>query len=236
MAPRRRRSKVGLGRMDAALDAMRPMGFPADAVRKSVKKLLKVYGDGGWPFIEEAAYKLLIDTILEEPEGDQLGHETGLSPPESCSKGSLEQPASGNELSDKAATYDEHEEPLPPVQSCSKGSLKQPASGKELCDEVATYDELVELPIYCQEVKLEGENIEGRDSGFEDVEEHEEMGVGVDLGPAYVPQPVSRVPTGGQRRPCYGWISDEDEDDEMVELAPSTSSLQMLLHEEKLSR
>lgn len=29
--------------------------------------ILKVYGGEGWVFIEEAAYKLLIDTILEEP-------------------------------------------------------------------------------------------------------------------------------------------------------------------------
>lgn len=28
--------------MHAAVDAMRPMGFPADVVRKCVKKLLKV--------------------------------------------------------------------------------------------------------------------------------------------------------------------------------------------------
>lgn len=34
--------QVGLTRMDAALDAMRPLGFSAQVVRKSVKKLLEV--------------------------------------------------------------------------------------------------------------------------------------------------------------------------------------------------
>lgn len=61
--------------------------------------MIKVYGDDGWAFIEEAAYKLLIDTILEEPEEDETG------PPlrEGASKESQEQPASGNELCDKGA-------------------------------------------------------------------------------------------------------------------------------------
>lgn len=34
--------QVGLTRMDAALDAMRPLGFSAQVIRKSVKKLLEV--------------------------------------------------------------------------------------------------------------------------------------------------------------------------------------------------
>ncbi|KAK9283815.1 hypothetical protein L1049_012069 [Liquidambar formosana] len=94
MAPRGRRPrKVGLGRMDAALDAMRPLGFSDALVRKTVKDLLKVYGgDEGWGFIEEASYKVLVDTILEgqeqcEPEVCLLkrvrssGVRTGLTMP-----------------------------------------------------------------------------------------------------------------------------------------------------------
>ncbi|KAK3017239.1 hypothetical protein RJ639_005527 [Escallonia herrerae] len=74
MAPRAggKRRKVGLTWMDAALDAMRPLGFSDSIVRKSVKNLLKVYGNDGWAFIEEAAYKVLIDTILEVDEQPQL--------------------------------------------------------------------------------------------------------------------------------------------------------------------
>ncbi|KAL3523957.1 hypothetical protein ACH5RR_016791 [Cinchona calisaya] len=76
MAPPRnnRRRKVGLMRIDAALASMRPLGFSDDIVRKSVKDLLNVYGDEGWIFIEEASYKLLIETILEE---QQLTEEKG---------------------------------------------------------------------------------------------------------------------------------------------------------------
>ncbi|KAJ4822488.1 hypothetical protein Tsubulata_011643 [Turnera subulata] len=68
MPPRRSR-KVGLKRIDAALDAVRPMGFSDSAVRKTVRNLLKAYGgDDGWCFIEEGSYQVLVDSLLEESE------------------------------------------------------------------------------------------------------------------------------------------------------------------------
>ncbi|XP_021770653.1 uncharacterized protein LOC110734808 isoform X2 [Chenopodium quinoa] len=68
MARRGRPRKVGLKRIDAAIDALKPMGFSPEIVRMNVDKLLKEYGEEGWPFIEEASYKLLIEYILEPPE------------------------------------------------------------------------------------------------------------------------------------------------------------------------
>ncbi|KAL2994143.1 hypothetical protein AAZX31_10G150000 [Glycine max] len=66
MAPKRR-PKKGESRMEAALDAMKPYGFPNRLVRTAVNSLLKVYGgNNGWVFIEESAYSLLIETLLEE--------------------------------------------------------------------------------------------------------------------------------------------------------------------------
>ncbi|CAA0834393.1 Nucleolar histone methyltransferase-related protein [Striga hermonthica] len=56
-----------LSRMDAAVDALAPFGFPADKVKQGVKELLKVYGgDDGWPFIEEYSYKELIEALLRD--------------------------------------------------------------------------------------------------------------------------------------------------------------------------
>ncbi|XP_010696410.1 uncharacterized protein LOC104908938 isoform X2 [Beta vulgaris subsp. vulgaris] len=70
MPPRRR--KVGLKRMDAAIDALTPMGFPPEKIRQKVKDLLELYEDDhGWIAIEEASYKLLIECILEEQEQEQ---------------------------------------------------------------------------------------------------------------------------------------------------------------------
>ncbi|TKY56852.1 histone-lysine N-methyltransferase [Spatholobus suberectus] len=63
----RKNKMAGNTRMDAALDAMRQFGFARQVVRETVKELLEVYdGTQGWPFIEEASYKLLIETILSK--------------------------------------------------------------------------------------------------------------------------------------------------------------------------
>ncbi|KAL9239302.1 hypothetical protein vseg_013638 [Gypsophila vaccaria] len=71
MAPRPRHRKVGLMRMDAAIDALKPMGYSPDFIRRKVKELLKVYGDEGWSFIEEASYSLLLEYILEDGNDGQ---------------------------------------------------------------------------------------------------------------------------------------------------------------------
>ncbi|OIW02719.1 hypothetical protein TanjilG_29495 [Lupinus angustifolius] len=67
--PRKNRIGVGNTRMDAALDSMRQFGFHDQVVRETVDELLEVYdGTQGWPFIEEASYKLLIETILAKQQ------------------------------------------------------------------------------------------------------------------------------------------------------------------------
>ncbi|KAL9661098.1 hypothetical protein QQ045_025918 [Rhodiola kirilowii] len=68
--------KVGLRRVDAAIDAMKPFGFPADLVKRKLKELLKTYGDDGWVFIEEASYNLLIEVILEEIQNGEQDEST----------------------------------------------------------------------------------------------------------------------------------------------------------------
>lgn len=76
MAPRGRRRRVGLKRMDAAIDALIPMGFSPDLIRQKVRNLLQVYGgDEAWPVIEEGYYKLLIESILEDQEQEQIVQE-----------------------------------------------------------------------------------------------------------------------------------------------------------------
>ncbi|CAJ1971001.1 unnamed protein product [Sphenostylis stenocarpa] len=64
-----RKKSTGITRMDAALDAMRQFGFGIRLTRETVHELLDVYGGTqGWPFIEEACYKLLIETLLSKQE------------------------------------------------------------------------------------------------------------------------------------------------------------------------
>ncbi|KAH6762755.1 hypothetical protein C2S52_020188 [Perilla frutescens var. hirtella] len=58
--------------MDAAVDAMLPMGFPEEKVKKHVKELLKEYGgDVAWPFIEDTTYKVLLDSLLAESNDEE---------------------------------------------------------------------------------------------------------------------------------------------------------------------
>ncbi|KAH9604940.1 hypothetical protein KSS87_018615 [Heliosperma pusillum] len=92
MAPRRRPKKVGLMRMDAAIDALKPMGYSSEFVRCKVKELLTVYGDEGWTFIEDGAYKLLIDYILDDGNDGQ------------CEQG---EPSAKNEDKDQDTTEEE---------------------------------------------------------------------------------------------------------------------------------
>ncbi|KAL0452746.1 UNVERIFIED_CONTAM: hypothetical protein Slati_1252700 [Sesamum latifolium] len=192
MAPRRRCSKVGLSRMHAALDAMRPMGFSTDTVRKCVKNLLKVYGDDGWLFIEEAAYKLLIDTILEEPEVPQLDHAPEHLLLEGGKHGS-----------------DEHSESL-----------------HELCDkEVISEKQASVTDFHVAEAHDEDIDIGLEKSREQDLDVKVTpmlLQAGVQSGHALIdtPPPVDGIPFRRRCKPCYGWISD-DEDDEFSAVEPS---------------
>ncbi|CAO2814206.1 unnamed protein product [Amaranthus hypochondriacus] len=78
MAPSGRRHKPGLRRMDAAIEALTPMGFTPNQIKRRVNTLLKLY-DGGWVFIEDSAYKVLIDSLLEDEEGVQSEAEEPVS-------------------------------------------------------------------------------------------------------------------------------------------------------------
>ncbi|KAH1199468.1 hypothetical protein GmHk_18G052827 [Glycine max] len=58
----------GITHMDAALDAMRPLGFRTQLILRT--ELLQVYGGNqGWCFIEEAYYKLLMEALLSKQQG-----------------------------------------------------------------------------------------------------------------------------------------------------------------------
>ncbi|KAK4436529.1 hypothetical protein Salat_0816600 [Sesamum alatum] len=202
MAPRRRRSKVGLSRMRAAVDALRPMGFSTDTVRKCVKNLLEVYGDDGWLFIEEAAYKLLIDTLLEEPEVPQLDH----APEHSLLEGS-----------GKHGSTDEHSE-----------------SVHELCDEegVISEKQVTETDFHVAEAQDEGVDIGLEKSRqqdldvkvtpllLQDVLARHQAGVPSGLAIVHSPQLRDSIPSSHRCKPCYGWISDDD-DDEFSAVQPS---------------
>ncbi|CAK9135767.1 unnamed protein product [Ilex paraguariensis] len=191
MAPRGRRRKVGLGRIDAALDAMRPLGFSDEIVRKSVKDLLDVYGNDGWAFIEEAAYKVLVDTLLEEQE--QTQDEQQQFPEENCTE-----------------TY------------CVEQMLD-----KHICERQERVEDIYDAEIFdkvlCEQEKGQEENFEAENcSALKDDVPQTKLGVQIHLASDHSPPMMECLPPNRRRRPCYGWISDdEDEDDDFVLSTPA---------------
>ncbi|KAF0914548.1 hypothetical protein E2562_030354 [Oryza meyeriana var. granulata] len=65
--PRRR----GHRRIDAAIDHFTPMGYATADSRTVVKQLLKVYGNNGWPFLEEGAYRVVQEALFEKQEQEE---------------------------------------------------------------------------------------------------------------------------------------------------------------------
>ncbi|XP_047046214.1 uncharacterized protein LOC124651118 isoform X2 [Lolium rigidum] len=64
--------KTGQGRMDAAIDHFAQMGYNKADVRKVVNNLIKnVYGDKGWPFLEESGYLVVQEALFEKQEQDE---------------------------------------------------------------------------------------------------------------------------------------------------------------------
>ncbi|RZB67663.1 hypothetical protein D0Y65_037828 [Glycine soja] len=55
--------------MDTAVESMHQLRFGKQLVPEMLKELLDVYGTSGWPYIEEASYKLLIEAILNKQQG-----------------------------------------------------------------------------------------------------------------------------------------------------------------------
>ncbi|CAM0873888.1 unnamed protein product [Alopecurus aequalis] len=67
-----RRPKVGDRRIDAAIDHFVPMGFKKVDVRNIINSLLRnVYGNDGWPFLEENCYHVVQEALLEKQQEEE---------------------------------------------------------------------------------------------------------------------------------------------------------------------
>lgn len=182
MAPRRRqprRQTVGNTRMDAALDAMRQLGFEEKLIRETVEELLDVYeGNQGWPFIEEGSYKLLIETILcKEPTCDEDKDDVRKDGVGETSSAAT--PATG--ITEVGSSYLVHQDHVP-------------RGNDDLDSASQTNDhDHDSTPIG---------NVE------------EEVGVKDNVEATTDKLPQSR------HRPCYGWISSDDNDVDLIYFQP----------------
>lgn len=67
-----RRPRKGDRRIDAAIDHFTQMGYAKADIRSIIKKLLaEVYGNDGWPFLEEDSYRVVQDALFEKQEQEE---------------------------------------------------------------------------------------------------------------------------------------------------------------------
>ncbi|KAL0401223.1 UNVERIFIED_CONTAM: hypothetical protein Slati_4152200 [Sesamum latifolium] len=228
--PRSRARKARLTRMDAAVDAMVPFGFPEEKVRKHVKELLKEYGgDEGWPFIEEYSYKELIDAILRDDEendqekvaedgyqgkdkssGDEIGAGTSSSIPDSQQD---ERPEENTPADIAGSSCAVAEPTLPEITSSSSGIN---AGWKDI------------LPYQQSEHVEATANISSKKGKNPVIEENPPGKTPIPASPSLrnipSPPPTNSRPT--RRRPCYGWIeSDEEDPDDFISLRPLSAEV-----------
>ncbi|XP_057981692.1 uncharacterized protein LOC131166994 isoform X2 [Malania oleifera] len=240
MAPRGRHRKVGLTRMDAALDAMIPYGFSKELIRRTVKELLKVYGAEGWIFIEDGSYNLLIETILQKQdncgeEKDALKDETsedevrGVYIAEPSATGSVSGTPENESFNPEIVNTDSH------MDETGQDLLPQ-AEG----DRTAWKD--MDLGQHSSPERVDNafrDNDGNSNSGI-NIENNlfQEKGEGHSLSakggekawnnrlpsPENVinsPFPMKNVPVR-KRGPCHGWIGKDEDNDVFLELAPAT--------------
>ncbi|EEF35512.1 uncharacterized protein LOC8270455 [Ricinus communis] len=208
--PPRRAPKVGLKRIDAALDALRPMGFSPDLIRKTVQSLLKAYGgDEGWPFLEENSYRLVIESILEElekPEREDDGPKM------------LENGSSKDEIIEEKAKAQVHY-PSDHYKRVQSPSIESPPQKKHAM--VVHTPSINTTPganaVPCS---LKGETSQVK---LERKLPSSEISAGVSSPQLFSPPPVESRPAQ-RRKPCYGWLSSDDEEEpDLVNLVSATS-------------
>ncbi|EEF35516.1 conserved hypothetical protein [Ricinus communis] len=238
-------------RMDAALDAMRSYGFHEQLVSASIKELLDVYGGDGWVFIEEACYKVLLENILEkvENEAKEKGGDSGgdnikasASGPSSMSLAltSSNEEAKALELQ-SSVTLDGasqnmkalvNAEPTDGSADEDKANLNQDMDFTLITYYCSSYTEnnapaILPLPggeesswkdinLDQDSRKKEISNAEGKDGGDSHVVEKLKVS-----SPSLRPQEPVNALTVRRRKPCYGWISDSDNELDLVELTPA---------------
>ncbi|GMI87251.1 hypothetical protein HRI_002394400 [Hibiscus trionum] len=188
MAPRGRPKKNT--RKDAAIDAMKQYGFDINVVRRTIKELLDVYGEDGWPFIEDSAYKVLLEAILEK-----VVKETGEGT--SDSKKQVTEIASNGTALESACSV------VNPVNLNGLDCASEP--NQALRSLQLTNESGKDLP----PVDAEGS-----------IKSH------LTPPPSHDPPPLQVSNSTAKRRPYYGWICSDDEED-LVELTPGPLAEEM---------
>lgn len=190
--------------MAAAIDAMTPFGFPKKLVRAKMNYLLKEYGGhDGYPFIEADAYKVLIDALLAGEEEESNQGETSM-------KGDSSEGERVGDLTLLAAA------------GPSGGSIG--SRGSETPNTELQTDRAEDGNRWKETCSQDERMVEATDntggSPVGDMHLHDPPVCSPPVVIAASPTSQS-IPTQ-RRKPCYGWISDDDgEEGDLVVLTPA---------------
>ncbi|GJW86247.1 WIYLD domain-containing protein [Tanacetum coccineum] len=229
-----KRIKKGLTRMDAALDHMTAYGFSKPLIRKTLKDLLKLYGDEGWRFIEEDGYKVLLDVILNEQETENA-HSLleGASTSQHGNTGNELVTTVSNVVSVEAlqnASTSQHENTgYELVTTESYGVSAEDASfqGSTNAESIQVRLISAQADIFAavvneecsKDVALDKKLIQSSPFYFSD-DDHSEDKVSIPstehstlLGSVCDKTRNPLKPSARRHKPCYGWIDENDDDD-----------------------
>ncbi|KAF3433498.1 hypothetical protein FNV43_RR24600 [Rhamnella rubrinervis] len=208
--------------MDAALDAMAPFGFSQELVSQTVKELLRVYGNDGWVFFEEASYKLLIDTILDKQT--KISEEKDASLEDGArDRDDVAEPSNGVFRSTRSRQEDAS------TICQTNGILESASVTNESSDSISLTNDsaaknCLPPPQWAKKVSRNSKlDLNSGKSNVDSVEGHIVKDSSLENPQRNTlvcsQQLVHAVPIQ-IRKPCHGWISDDDDD--LMELSPET--------------
>lgn len=201
--------------MDAAVDAMRSYGFSDGLIVSTVKELLKVYGEEGWPFIEESSYKILLEAILEDLEKEEQEKSNTLQENERCGNNNE---ISASSTSNGASVSTGHStEAVAPASQTNRVLL---ATSQAANPDMA----LLDGSTPASKVGSSWKDINMYENCIEKQINIDNGAAVMNFGGVQLPGNTSSPVPPCRRRPCYGWISSDEDDDanlDLIELTPA---------------
>ncbi|XP_057477070.1 uncharacterized protein LOC130764772 isoform X2 [Actinidia eriantha] len=212
MAPRGRSRKPRLMRMDAAVDHMGLYGFPEELVRRSVKKLLKEYGgDDGWPFIEENGYMVLLDDMLKEQDERVAGENSNEEENLLLDMAPADEIAGDNSVADDGGPLSLVRLPICSGVTDDAMQIMETGGGGQGRTDIA-------LDQNCNDNDMVGASGKCEEESTQIMELDNTP---VQSSPSVVPSTTPSNDLPRRRKPCFGWISSDDKEDDFIKLIPA---------------
>uniref|UniRef100_A0ACD5X0F3 Uncharacterized protein n=1 Tax=Avena sativa TaxID=4498 RepID=A0ACD5X0F3_AVESA len=217
-----RRKKVGDKRIDAAIDHFVLMGFNKVDVRNVVNSLLRnVYGNDGWPFLEENCYHVVQEALLEKQEQEeklqlQLLQKKQQEEEEEEQQQQQDEEEAQNVQEQQQEDWEENDE----AQEQQQDEWEEDDEARQQEAAMMGAPSEINMPI----VKVDNEVPSEAVLAVEQTEEVVPMIIDPPA-PSAALRPPAATGTGRTRRPCFGWISESESDSDHEEFLASRQQL-----------